>query len=63
MAGDLFEPTPEEVSDAWDLFGRKKSGDAAVIDLTSFAIMSRVGISEAFTNDKHFAAAGFKLLF
>jgi predicted nucleic acid-binding protein len=27
------------------------------------AIMRRLGITEAFTNDKHYAAAGFEVLF
>ena len=63
MAGDLYEPLPEEVADAWDTYYRTAPGTAAVIDLTSFAVMRRLRITEAFTNDKHFAAAGFTVLF
>lgn len=29
----------------------------------SFAVMRRLGITEAFTNDRHFQAAGFATLF
>lgn len=29
----------------------------------SFQVMRRLGINEAFTNDKHFEAAGFAVLF
>jgi len=29
----------------------------------SFAVMRRLGITEAFTNDRHFGAAGFTTLF
>lgn len=63
VAGDLFEPLAEEVRDAWEVYAREQSGEAAVVDLTSFAIMSRLGIREAFTSDKHFTAAGFQVLF
>lgn len=63
MAGDLYQPTPDEVADAWDHYARSVHGTASVIDLTSFAIMRRLGITEAFTNDRHFQAAGFVTLF
>jgi len=36
---------------------------AGVVDQVSFAIMRRLGISKAFTNDRHFRAAGFEALF
>jgi predicted nucleic acid-binding protein len=29
----------------------------------SFQVMRRLGLGEAFTNDKHFLAAGFTVLF
>lgn len=63
MAGDLYEPSTDEVHQAWDDYARGMAGSASVVDLTSFAVMRRLGITEAFTNDKHFAAAGFKVLF
>jgi predicted nucleic acid-binding protein len=33
------------------------------VDHVSFAIMRRMGIPKAFTNDGHFRAAGFETLF
>ena len=33
------------------------------VNLDSFLVMRRLGITEAFTNDKHFRAAGFTVLF
>jgi predicted nucleic acid-binding protein len=59
----LIEPTPEEIEGAWKAYRAGVSGEAGIVDLISFAVMSRLGITEAFTNDKHFAAAGFKVLF
>jgi predicted nucleic acid-binding protein len=29
----------------------------------SFSVMRRLGLTRAFTNDRHFAAAGFEALF
>ena len=59
-SGDLFEPSTDEIVDAWNHYSRFTLGNAAVIDLVSFAIMSRLEIKEAFTNDQHFKAAGFE---
>ena len=36
---------------------------AGIVDHVSFQVMHRLGITEGFTNDKHFKAAGFNLLF
>jgi predicted nucleic acid-binding protein len=33
------------------------------VDHVSFAVMRRLGISKAFTNDRHFKAAGFEPMF
>lgn len=38
-------------------------GSAGIVDHVSFSVMRRLGITEAFTNDRHFAAAGFITLF
>ena len=36
---------------------------AGIVDHISFAVMRRLGIADAFTNDRHFKAAGFNTLF
>ena len=36
---------------------------AGIVDQVSFAVMRRLGITDAFTNDRHFKAAGFRALF
>lgn len=63
LAGDLFEPTAIEVERAWDEYARSAAGSAGIVDLISMAVMRRLGIRQIFTNDKHFAAAGFEVLF
>lgn len=61
--GDLMEPTAEDVGQAWVDYAANVSGSAGIVDHVSFAVMRRLGITEAFTNDRHFAAAGFVTLF
>jgi uncharacterized protein len=59
----LVDPTPEEIEEAWEAYGRGEAGEAGIVDHLSFQIMRRLGLSEAFTNDEHFRAAGFVTLF
>jgi len=63
LAGDLYEPLAEEVAQAWQEYAQGIAGTAGIVDLVSFAVMRRLGITDAFTNDKHFTAAGFNVLF
>ena len=41
----------------------RAASQAGIVDQVSFIVMRRLGIIEAFTNDKHFEAAGFRVLF
>jgi predicted nucleic acid-binding protein len=59
----LLEPDPQELDDAWAAYLRGEAGDAGIVDHISFAVMRRLGLTEAFTNDRHFQAAGFTTLF
>ena len=59
----LIEPTLKEIEEAWSAYHRGATGQAGIVDHVSFLVMRRLGITEAFTNDKHFEAAGFKVLF
>jgi predicted nucleic acid-binding protein len=49
-------------SEAWDLFVRYGGMGANPVDCSSFAVMRRMGITKAFTFDRHFRAAGFETL-
>ncbi|MBX9584324.1 MAG: PIN domain-containing protein [Gemmataceae bacterium] len=62
-AGTLIVPTPDEVDAAWAAYDRGEAGGTGIVDQISFAVMRRLGIARAFTNDRHFAAAGFEPLF
>ena len=53
----------QEIEDAWAAYERGEAAQAGIVDHVSFQVMRRLGITEAFTNDKHFEAAGFTLLF
>lgn len=59
----LVDPTPEEVEEAWAAYDRGEAGEAGIVDHLSFCVMRRLGLTEAFTNDQHFHAAGFTTLF
>ena len=61
--GLLVEPTAQEIEAAGAAYDRGEAGQAGIVDHVSFQVMRRLGIKEAFTNDMHFQAAGFKLLF
>ncbi len=56
-------PTDEEWTEAWTAYERGQPGDPGIVDCISFVVMRRLGLAEAFTNDGHFAAAGFTPLF
>ena len=59
-AGLLVDPTDEELEAAWLAYDRGEAGEAAIVDHVSFAVMRRLGLKRAFTNDGHFLAAGFE---
>ena len=47
---------------AWELFMRYDDKDVSMVDCASFAIMEQLGITVAFTFDRHFAQVGFQTL-
>ncbi|MEX0867344.1 MAG: hypothetical protein WD030_08290 [Pirellulales bacterium] len=59
----LIFPTDDDVRQAWEDYRLGQAGDAGIVDHLTFVVMRRLGITEAFTNDQHFAAAGFTVLF
>jgi len=63
LRNELIVPAEDDWLQAWAAYERGEAGQAGIVDHVSFAVMRRLGITEAFTNDKHFQAAGFTLLF
>ncbi len=63
LRDELIVPTEMDWEKAWQAYQRSEAGQAGIVDLVSFTVMRRLKITEAFTNDRHFQAAGFKVLF
>jgi len=61
--GFVVHPTMDEWGSAWAAYARGDADRAGVVDHVSFLVMRRLGIKHAFTNDHHFRAAGFEVLF
>ena len=59
----LIEPTPQEWKSACIAYGAGRIGEPGLVDEISFAVMRRLDLRQAFTNDRHFAGAGFEALF
>jgi predicted nucleic acid-binding protein len=62
-SGSLLEDTAEGWKAAWAGYRRGEADGAGVVDQLSFRLMRRLGIRHAFTNDRHFRAAGLITLF
>jgi len=63
QAGRVVAPTSEDWQSAWLAYENGEADSAGIVDHLSFAIMRRLGLSKGFTNDGHFRAAGFEILF
>jgi predicted nucleic acid-binding protein len=63
LSGRLIVPTAQDWQQAWTAFERGHAGDARIVDQVSFVVMRRLGITDVFSNDRHFMAAGFNTLF
>lgn len=55
----LFRITPEEEKAALKLFEKYADKTFSFTDCTSFVVMQNLGITQAFTFDKHFQQMGF----
>lgn len=60
---ELVTPTDDDWNSAWTAYSRGEAAQAGIVDQVSFAVMHRLGIQQALTNDQHFRAAGFQTLF
>jgi predicted nucleic acid-binding protein len=63
LRNELIVPTEHDWQAAWAAYERGDAAHAGIVDQISFVVMRRLGITEAFTNDRHFQAAGFTTLF
>src|SRR5262245_49256723 len=63
LRNELIVPTEDDWKQAWAAYERGEAANAGIVDHASFVVMRRLGIKEAFTNDRHFQAAGFTTLF
>ncbi len=59
----LIWPTLDDWRDSWTAYRNNDAEKAGIVDQISFSVMRRLGISRAFTNDRHFLAAGLATLF
>lgn len=63
LARVIVVPSDEDYATAWSAYGDGHAGGAGIVDQVSFVVMRRLGVTAAFTNDRHFRAAGFEILF
>jgi predicted nucleic acid-binding protein len=59
----LIVPTDQDWANAWAAYERGRAGDPGIVDCVSMAVMRQLGLTDVFSNDQHFAAAGFTTLF
>lgn len=59
----LVFPSDEDWQVAWDEYRAGYPGSPGVCDLVSFRVMRDMDVTDVFSNDKHFKAAGFNTLF
>jgi hypothetical protein len=61
--GALITPSDSEWHEAWTRYASGHIGGPGLVDEISFAVMRRLGLRQAFTNDRHFLDSGFEPLF
>jgi predicted nucleic acid-binding protein len=56
---EIVRVTAEDEAAAWEIFEKYDDlKDLSFTDCTTFAVMQRLGVNEAFTGDKHFTIMG-----
>jgi predicted nucleic acid-binding protein len=58
----IIRITEEMEEEAWEMFKQYTDKDFSFTDCTSFVLMRRLGLTEAFTSDHHFEQMGFVTL-
>jgi len=61
--GKLIVPSESDWHEGWLAYGQRTIASVGIVDYVSFVVMRRINITEAFTNDRHFKAAGFNTMF
>jgi len=56
---EIVRISEDDEKRAWKIILRQEDKDFSYTDATSFAVMERLGIKEAFAVDKHFEQYGF----
>ena len=59
----LIAPSAEDWQKAWFAYDKGEADAAGIVDHVSFVVMRRLGITTAFTNDKHFRSSGLTTMF
>jgi predicted nucleic acid-binding protein len=59
----LIFPSDADWHEAWNAFSHDHPNSPSLTDQLSFAVMRRLSLKRAFTNDRHFGEAGFEPLF
>ena len=62
----LFEIIPYDTAvyqAGYNLFAARADKDWSLTDCISFAVMARLGLTDALTGDRHFKQAGFRAVF
>jgi len=59
---EIERVSEEDENKAWQIILRYRDKDFSYVDATSFAIMERLGISDAFSFDEHFEQYSFNRL-
>ena len=54
--------TAEDIELAWKYFERRDLHKLSAVDATSFVLMKKEGIKQAFSFDHHFASVGFQIV-
>jgi uncharacterized protein len=63
IGNKLIVPTQQDWEQAWTAYRAGGSAHAGIVDHVSFVVMRRLAITDVFSNDRHFKAAGFNTLF
>lgn len=58
----IVEVDKEIFAEGWRLYQERLDKDWSFTDCTSFVVMKRMGLTDAFTSDRHFEQAGFTIL-